>query len=104
MSSGSINLSINDATKLQKIDGFGAAFTDTSTYVLKNQLTSAAYTQVMNDLFTRSGQGIGLSFMRVPIAASDFTATPATAPAAYSYDDNGGVADPTLANFVARPS
>jgi glucosylceramidase len=99
VSSGSINLSINDATKFQKVDGFGAAFTDTSTYVLKNQLSSAAYAQVMNDLFTRSGNGIALSFMRVPIGSSDFTATPIANPGPYSYADNAGVADPTLSSF-----
>jgi len=47
----------------------------------------------MNDLFTRTGNGIGLGFMRTPMGASDIARTQ------YSYDDNGGLADPTLANF-----
>jgi len=47
----------------------------------------------MNDLFTRQGGGIGLSFIRNPMGASDI------ARSVYSFDDNNGVADPTLANF-----
>jgi len=98
VASGTLNLSVNDQVTHQKIDGFGAAFTDTSDYVLST-LSATAKAQVMSDLFSRTGSGIGLSFMRVPIASSDFTATPTTAPAPYSYDDNAGVADSTLTNF-----
>jgi glucosylceramidase len=52
-----------------------------------------ALTTTMSDLFTRTGNGIGLSFMRTPMGASDI------ARSQYSYDDNGGTPDPTLANF-----
>ncbi|MET8980051.1 ricin-type beta-trefoil lectin domain protein [Streptomyces sp. NPDC004539] len=98
VSSGSVNLTVDDSTSYQTIDGFGAAFTDASTYLLQNKVSAATRNRVMNDLFSR-GNGIGLSLMRVPMGSSDYTATPPSSPSTYSYDDNGGVADPTLANF-----
>jgi glucosylceramidase len=87
-------ISFDDATPLQPIDGFGAAFTDSSTSLLWNALDTPARDQVMTGLFSRS-DGIGLSFMRVPMAASDFTACSCS----YSYDDGSGD-DPTLAAFT----
>ena len=98
VSSGSVNLTVNDATAYQTIDGFGAAFTDTSDYLLEDALSAATRDQVMNALFSPT-TGIGLSLNRVPMGSSDYTATPVSDPSTYSYDDNGGVADPTLANF-----
>jgi len=82
----------------QPIEGFGAAFTDSAAYLL-NEVASpkSALTSTMNDLFTRKGNGIGPSFMRTPMGASDI------ARSQYSYDDSGGAADPTLANFFHRP-
>lgn len=98
VSSGSVNLKVDNATAYQTIDGFGAAFTDSSTYLLKNKLSATTLDRVMRDLFVR-GPGIGLSLMRTPMGSSDYTATPISNPGTYSYDDNGGIADPTLANF-----
>lgn len=98
VSSGSVNLKVDDTQSYQTIDGFGAAFTDTSAYLLQNKLDATTRDRVMRDLFTR-GSGIGLSLMRTPMGSSDYTATPASSPGTYSYDDNGGVADPSLANF-----
>ena len=98
VSSGTVNLTVDDTKTYQTIDGFGAAFTDSSAYLLQNKLDTATRDRVMRDLFTR-GSGIGLSLMRVPMGSSDYTATPPSSPSTYSYDDNGGVADPTLANF-----
>ncbi|WP_194238339.1 ricin-type beta-trefoil lectin domain protein [Streptomyces spongiae] len=97
-SSGAVNLKVDNTKTFQTIDGFGASFTDTSTYLLQNKLSAATRDRVMRDLFAR-GPGIGLSLMRVPMGSSDYTATPPSSPGTYSYDDNGGVADPTLANF-----
>jgi glucosylceramidase len=94
---GGSNLIYLDETQVyQPIEGFGAATTDSAMYLLNevakvNQLSQ--FTQTMNDLFTRQGNGIGLSFIRNPMGASDI------ARSVYSFDDNGGAADPTLANF-----
>jgi glucosylceramidase len=94
---GGSNLIYVDETQVyQPIEGFGAATTDSAMYLLNevakvNQLSQ--FTQTMNDLFTRQGNGIGLSFIRNPMGASDI------ARSVYSFDDNGGAADPTLTNF-----
>ncbi|MDF3143717.1 MULTISPECIES: ricin-type beta-trefoil lectin domain protein [unclassified Streptomyces] len=98
VSLGAVNLTVDDSKTFQTIDGFGASFTDTSTYLLQNKLDAATRDRVMRDLFSR-GSGIGLSLMRVPMGSSDYTATPPSSPGTYSYDDNGGVADPNLTNF-----
>src|SRR5260370_19907818 len=89
-----------DETELyQPIEGFGAATTETAMYNLyeiARVKQPAQFTQAVSDLFTRQGNGIGLSFLRNPMGASDL------ARSVYSFDDNtanGGVADPTLANF-----
>jgi len=85
---------VDEAETYQPIEGFGASFTDSAAYLL-NEVASpkSSLNMVMSDLFTRSGNGIGLSFMRTPMGASDI------ARSIYSYDDNNGQADITLANF-----
>jgi glucosylceramidase len=98
VTSGTVNLTVDDTKIFQIIDGFGASFTDTSTYLLQNKLSATVRDRVMRDLFVR-GTGIGLSLMRVPMGSSDYSATPPDHPGTYSYDDNNGIADPTLAHF-----
>ena len=88
---------VDETQTYQPIEGFGAAFTDSAAYLLNEVAQKPALATTMNDLFTRTGNGIGLSFMRTPMGASDIARTQ------YSYDDNNGVADPTLANFSVAP-
>jgi glucosylceramidase len=95
--SGGNNVVFMDETQVyQPIEGFGAATTDSAMYLL-NEVAKpnqpAQFTQTMKDLFTRQGGGIGLSFIRNPMGASDL------ARSVYSFDDNAGQADLTLANF-----
>ncbi|WP_084718927.1 ricin-type beta-trefoil lectin domain protein [Streptacidiphilus carbonis] len=82
-SSGSGTISIDDAQTYQTMDGFGAAMTDSSAWLLSDKLSSAAHTNLMNALFSPS-QGIGISWVRIPMGSSDFSATAQP----YSYDDN----------------
>jgi glucosylceramidase len=84
---------VDETQTYQMIEGFGASFTDSAAYLLNEVAQKPALTQTINDLFTRTGNGIGLSFMRTPMGASDL------ARSQYSYDDNNGQPDPTLANF-----
>jgi glucosylceramidase len=96
---GSNPIYMDETEVYQPIEGFGAATTDTAMYNLyeiAKVKQPAQFTQAVSDLFTRQGNGIGLSFLRNPIGASDL------ARSVYSFDDNianNGVADPTLANF-----
>ena len=62
----------------QTMDGFGAAMTESSAYLIKN-LSETQREIVMNDLFSKSG--INISFVRIPMGASDFALDN------YSYND-----------------
>lgn len=89
------NTVVVDATqRYQSIDGFGAAFTDSACYLLHNVAQKKALAAAMSNLFTRTGSGIGLSFMRNPIGASDL------ARSVYSFDDQPvGTTDDSLSGF-----
>jgi O-glycosyl hydrolase len=92
--SGGSNVVYLDETQVyQPIEGFGAATTDSAMYLLNEVAQPAQLSQAMTNLFTRQGNGIGLSFLRNPMGASDL------ARSVYSFDDNNGQADPTLAHF-----
>jgi glucosylceramidase len=73
---GAVNVAVDDSRTYQTMAGFGAAFTDSSTYVMA-QLKSAnpsLYNTLMNQLVSPSA-GIGLAFWRLPMTASDFNST-----------------------------
>ncbi|GAB3871020.1 RICIN domain-containing protein [Dactylosporangium cerinum] len=80
-------ITVNPNTTYQSMVGFGASFTDSSASLIYN---SSARNTVMNALFNPSS-GIGLSFLRQPLGASDFSLN------FYTYDD--GAADPNLTRF-----
>jgi O-glycosyl hydrolase len=82
---------VDETEVYQLIEGFGAATTDSAMYLLKEVATPGQLTGAMNNLFTRQGKGIGISFLRNPMGASDL------ARSVYSFDD--GQADTSLANF-----
>src|ERR1019366_1649869 len=78
----------------QSVEGFGAAFTDSAADLLMNVEPAASLPSTLSDLFTTNGNGIGLSFMRIPMGASDI------ALGVYSYDDQPvNSTDLSLANF-----
>ncbi|HLY42386.1 MAG TPA: chitobiase/beta-hexosaminidase C-terminal domain-containing protein [Terracidiphilus sp.] len=82
---------IDPAQQYQTMEGFGASFTDSAAYLLGEVVPPDQLQGAMSDLFTRNGNGIGLSFMRIPMGASDI------ARSVYSFDD--GTTDLNLANF-----
>lgn len=87
-------IAVDENQQYQTVDGFGAAMTDSAAYLLHEVVPSASLPGVMNDLFTRNGNGIGISFIRNPMGASDIART------VYSFDDLPvGQTDPTLAKF-----
>ena len=81
-SSATGTIAVDDTTTYQTMVGFGAAMTDTSAWLISDKLSSASHTQLMNALFNPSS-GIGMSWVRVPMGSSDFSATAQP----YSYDD-----------------
>ena len=73
--------------------GFGGALTDSSAWLISAVLSAEMHRRVMHDLFD-PGAGIGLSYVRVAIGASDF------AREHYTYDDlTAGQTDPGLVGF-----
>ncbi|KAH7882702.1 glycoside hydrolase family 30 protein [Phlebopus sp. FC_14] len=99
---GSADIVIDDSSVYQTIYGFGAALTDSSAQLLNNLKTqnSASYWQLLDYLFnvTDGANSAGFSYIRVPLGASDFSAT------TYSYDDVSGDASLSHFNIGAAPS
>ena len=88
-------LLVNDHIRYQRIIGFGGAMTDSSAWLIQTELTQWQRNRAMQALFSPTA-GIGLNVTRVPIGASDFTATGVP----YTYDDEpAGQTDPELTNF-----
>lgn len=91
-------IDVDDDTTYQAMLGFGAAFTDASAYLIQERMSATQREALLQDLFGRANGGIGLSFMRVPMGASDFSLRQ------YSYDDMpAGQTDSTLAHFSIAP-
>jgi len=65
-------IDVDASTTYQEIVGFGAAMTDASAYLLMHRMPINDREALMRDLFGRD-KGIGLSFIRVPMGASDFS-------------------------------
>jgi glucosylceramidase len=97
-STDSSTISVNDTQQMQQMDGFGAAVTDSSAWLLANKISTSQRNTLMQNLFDPSASdptSIGLSFVRIPMGASDFSVN-----GPYSYDDlPAGQSDPTLAHF-----
>lgn len=68
--SNPITIFINENIFYQTIDGFGASLTDSSTWLLKNQLSDSKRNETLQNLFGKNG--IGLSLLRQPIGSTDF--------------------------------
>jgi glucosylceramidase len=89
-------ITVDDTRRFQTMQGFGAAMTDTSAWLIWDELTPRGRGALLQRLFGDGPNGIGISYVRVPIGASDFT----KGRAPYSYDDlPSGQSDPTLAHF-----
>ncbi|MGZ6607417.1 MAG: glycoside hydrolase family 30 protein [Solirubrobacteraceae bacterium] len=87
-------IAVSDGVRYQQVQGFGAAMTDSSAWLLMTQLSASTRQRVFDSVFGRDG--IGLNYLRIPMGASDFSADGRP----YTYDDvPAGETDPTLANF-----
>jgi glucosylceramidase len=91
---GKWTIAVSDGRRYQRVQGFGAAMTDSSAWLLMTQLSPSKRERVFDSLF--GSAGIRLNYLRVPMGASDFSAKGMP----YTYDDvPAGDTDPTLANF-----
>lgn len=88
-----VRIDVDPAARRQRIDGFGAAITDSSAWLLQRRMTPEARDALLRELFGPA-PSIGLGFVRLTIGASDFSLYP------YSLDDMpAGQRDPTLSRF-----
>ena len=95
---GNEAIAIDTSRHFQRVHGFGAAMTDASAQLL-SQLPERKREAVMTELFGRGPNGLGLSFTRLTIGASDFSTSD------YTYDDSPGNApDPELRYFSIAPA
>lgn len=92
---GGENITVDENTRYQTFTGAGASFTDTAAWLMNSSgaLPQATRDATMRKLFSPT-DGIGLSFLRNPMGASDL------ARSGYTYDDvPAGQSDPSLAKF-----
>lgn len=88
-----------DGTHYQRMVGFGAALTDSSAWLITHRLSATQRDALLQELFGREGQGIGLDFTRLTIGSSDFSLSH------YSLDDMPrGQTDPELRHFSIAPN
>jgi len=90
-------LTVDDVQHFQTMDGFGFALTGGSAQLLM-RMGASQRTALLKELFTTSGDGIGVSYLRVSIGASDMNEQ------VFSYDDlPTGETDVEMAKFSLGP-
>lgn len=88
-----INIRVDTSLRYQEIEGFGAAMTGSSAYVMQRYMSAEKRQTLLEELFDAE-KGIGINYTRMSIGASDFSTGP------YSYDDMpAGQRDDSLAHF-----
>lgn len=88
------HIAIDDAQRHQQMVGFGASLTDSSAWLIQHKLDDVQRDALLKELFGREDGGLGLSFSRLTIGASDFSRHH------YSLDDPpDGQPDPELEHF-----
>jgi glucosylceramidase len=86
-------IEVDYSREFQSVVGWGAAMSDAAAYLIQTKLSAAQREALLQDLFGRE-PGIGFSFIRIPMGASDFSRSH------YSYDDRpAGTTDSALAHF-----
>lgn len=84
---------LDSTIRYQEIEGFGAALTGSSAYLINRKMSTASRNTLLNELF-HPENGIGISYLRMTIGASDFSLSD------YTYNDMpAGQTDYPLSNF-----
>jgi len=93
------SIEVDTGIRYQRMLGFGASITDASAWLIQEKMTPEQRSALLQELFGRSGNGIGLEFTRLTIGASDFSRHH------YSLDDPpDGRPDPQLQHFSIAPN
>jgi glucosylceramidase len=86
-------IEVDDNQKFQTMDGFGYCLTGGSAELL-HAMSAPARAKLLRELFGTDASGVGVSYLRLSIGASDLDAQ------VFSYDDMpAGETDPALARF-----
>lgn len=86
-------ITIDTSNLFQQVDGYGAALTGSSAYLINRVLNSNDRQQLLKKLF-HSEEGIGISFLRLTMGASDFSLSD------FTYNDRpAGQTDFALQHF-----
>lgn len=67
-----ITIEIEGSKQMQEMEGFGAALTESSAYLLLTKLNANQRQAIIKELFD-NGEGIGISYLRITMGASDFS-------------------------------
>ena len=90
-------IDVDDKKKFQTMDGFGFALTGGSAQLI-NKMDAGARAAMLKELFTTEGDGIGVSYLRLSVGASDMNDH------VYSYDDlPKGETDVKMEKFSVTP-
>lgn len=96
---GDVHINVDASQRLQAMVGFGASLTDASAWLIQHKMSPSQRQALLQELFGREGNGLGLSFSRLTIGASDFSRHH------YSLDDPAdGKPDPQLKHFSIEPN
>jgi glucosylceramidase len=92
-----LNIEVDASKRYQEMVGFGANITDASAWLIEHRMSAAQREALMQELFGPA-PGLGFSFTRLTIGASDFSLKH------YSLDDvPKGQTDEALAKFSIDP-
>ncbi len=90
-------IAVDPAKTYQTMDGFGFALTGGSAQLLMH-MDAAKRDALLHELFTRTGDGIGVSYLRLTVGSSDMNDH------VYSYDDLApNETDVDMAHFSLDP-
>jgi glucosylceramidase len=90
-------ITVDTTESYQTIDGFGNCLTGGSATLL-NKMTQEDRANFLKELFSTEGSGIGISYLRISIGASDLSDR------VFSYDDlPDGETDPEMLSFSLEP-
>lgn len=67
-----ITLHVDETKRYQTMDGFGASFTESATWLLETKLSASQRNRALRDLLDPT-EGIGVNFLRQPLGASDLS-------------------------------
>jgi len=92
-SASPLTIAVDENDRYQTMEGFGISMTEGSAWLLHERIPKAMSQSIMTRLFDPKS-GVGLSFVRLPIASTDLSRDH------YSYDDMAaGQQDPELRHF-----